>query len=173
MLSRLESQVRTNGRYGRLITVRILQALTEAALNIHDSARHRLAQAIQLAAPEGHVRRFLDEGPQVAQLLPYVRSEALVFVDELLQAFSNFGNYNAGVNQLAVIPSNRLIYEPLTEQELKVLHLLAEGLSNESVAQRLVITRGTVKWHIHNIYIKLGVSNRLQGIVKGRELGLL
>lgn len=63
--------------------------------------------------------------------------------------------------------------ESLTSREQEILHLIAQGLSNREIAQRLYLSRGTVKAHSHNIYSKLGVSNRTQGLLKAQELGLL
>jgi LuxR family maltose regulon positive regulatory protein len=54
-----------------------------------------------------------------------------------------------------------------------VLELLAQGLSNREIAERLFITVGTVKTHVHNIYGKLGVRGRTQAAARARELGLL
>jgi LuxR family maltose regulon positive regulatory protein len=61
--------------------------------------------------------------------------------------------------------------EPLTEQELRVLDLIVEGNTNREIADELVISVGTAKWHVHNILQKLGVSNRSQAIARARELG--
>ena len=63
--------------------------------------------------------------------------------------------------------------EPLTEQELKVLHLLAEGLSYKDIAEQLVISLSTARWHVHNVYAKLATGNRTQAIKRAQELGLL
>jgi LuxR family maltose regulon positive regulatory protein len=63
--------------------------------------------------------------------------------------------------------------EPLTERELEVLQLVAEGLSNKEIAQRLSISLRTVKWHTSNIYGKLGVKNRTQAVAKARSLAVL
>ncbi len=65
------------------------------------------------------------------------------------------------------------LIEPLSERELEVLHLIADGLSNAEIAARLVIAQGTVKRHINNIYGKLGVGSRTQAVARSRELGLL
>lgn len=63
--------------------------------------------------------------------------------------------------------------EPLTEQEIVVLSLLAEGLSYQDIAERLVVTHSTTKWHVLNIYGKLGVHNRTHALTRAQELGLL
>ena len=54
-----------------------------------------------------------------------------------------------------------------------MLRLLNEGLSNQDIAQRLVITHGTAKWHVHNLYAKLGVSGRTKAVARARALNLL
>jgi LuxR family maltose regulon positive regulatory protein len=56
-------------------------------------------------------------------------------------------------------------------REVEVLHLVCEGLSNQEIAARLVLSVGTVKTHVHNIFGKLGVSNRPQAIAKAGHLG--
>jgi LuxR family maltose regulon positive regulatory protein len=61
----------------------------------------------------------------------------------------------------------------LSERELEVLQLIAEGLTNQEVASRLVLTLNTVKAHTRNIYGKLGVNRRTQAVATARSLGLL
>ena len=70
-------------------------------------------------------------------------------------------------------PAQAQLPEPLTEQELKILALIVGGKTNQQIADELVITLGTVKWHVHNILQKLGVNNRTQATIRARELGLL
>jgi len=65
------------------------------------------------------------------------------------------------------------LVEPLTDRELEVLLLLAEGLTNPEIAQRLFISLPTVKSHTSNIYGKLGVHNRKQAVATARTLGIL
>ncbi len=66
-----------------------------------------------------------------------------------------------------------LLAEPLSDRELEVLGLLAAGLTNQEIADQLLIALGTAKRHTINIYGKLGVSNRTQAVAKARELNLL
>lgn len=65
------------------------------------------------------------------------------------------------------------LIESLSERELEVLGLIAAGLKNREIAQRLYITTGTVKRHTNHIYGKLGVHSRTAAVARGRELGLL
>jgi LuxR family transcriptional regulator, maltose regulon positive regulatory protein len=75
-------------------------------------------------------------------------------------------------NHLSPTPAATLI-DPLTERELEVLPLLAQGLTNRQIADRLTVVLGTVKAHNNSIYSKLGVSNRVQALTRARELGLI
>jgi LuxR family maltose regulon positive regulatory protein len=63
--------------------------------------------------------------------------------------------------------------ETLSQREMEVLLLLAEGASNEEIAETLVLTTGTVKWHLHNIFGKLESKNRIQAVKQARALGFL
>jgi len=63
--------------------------------------------------------------------------------------------------------------EPLTDRELQVLRLVAEGCSNQEIAERLFLSLPTVKWHTGNIYGKLAVKNRMQAVARARALAIL
>ncbi len=65
------------------------------------------------------------------------------------------------------------LIEPLSAREIEVLHLLAEGLTNREIAQRLYLSPNTVRVHTSHIYGKLGVHNRTQAVAKARSLGVL
>jgi LuxR family maltose regulon positive regulatory protein len=65
------------------------------------------------------------------------------------------------------------LLDPLTERELEILQLLADGHTNQEIAERLILVLGTVKAHNHNIFSKLGVRNRVQAISRARELRLI
>jgi len=76
-------------------------------------------------------------------------------------------------NPSVVNGNQNLLIDPLTERELEILALFAEGLSNQEIADKLIISLGTVKAHSSNIYRKLDVRNRAQAVIKARELNLL
>ena len=65
------------------------------------------------------------------------------------------------------------VLDPLSWREHEVLRLLATGRKNREIADELVVVTGTVKAHINTIYQKLGVSSRVQAVVRARTLGLL
>jgi len=70
-------------------------------------------------------------------------------------------------------PPDAGLPEPLSEREQEVLRLLAQGLSNREIAQRLFLAEGTVKNYVTAILGKLGVRDRTQAALRARELGLL
>jgi len=71
------------------------------------------------------------------------------------------------------VPPKQILVEPLSERELEILRLIANGDSNKEIANALVIAEGTVKNHITNILGKLGVAGRMQAVNKARELGII
>jgi LuxR family maltose regulon positive regulatory protein len=164
-LARLERFMIEGGLYRRLLSVHIHQALVAERMGDHPLACDYLTRALRIAAPGGYYRAFLDEDPQVLALIADVRDVAPAFVDQLL-AYARGG-------RPAYDPSAQPLIEPLSERELEVLALIASGLSNREIADRLYIAVGTVKRHINHIYGKLGVGTRIQAVVKARELQLL
>lgn len=66
-----------------------------------------------------------------------------------------------------------VVRQPLTERELEVLCLIAEGFSTREVAQQLFLSTGTIRWYLNQIYSKLAVHSRIQAITRARNLKLL
>jgi LuxR family maltose regulon positive regulatory protein len=166
LLANCERFAQDGGRQRSLITVRILQAVLAQAARRREEALRYLEEAVRLAAPEGYRRAFLDDGRPVLGLLPSVRHAAPQFVDALLAGAGMEGRPPTGA------PAQPLA-EPLSVRELEVLGLVVAGLTNREIAERLFITVGTVKTHVHHIYGKLGVSDRAKAIARTRELDLI
>ncbi len=93
-------------------------------------------------------------------------------VDEGLRLASSLSDTKLVVSPLLNASKSNL-EEPLNERELQVLHLIASGFSNHEIADQLTIALGTVKWHINNLFGKLGVHSRTQAIVRAKELDLV
>jgi ATP/maltotriose-dependent transcriptional regulator MalT len=70
-------------------------------------------------------------------------------------------------------PSNLVIPALMTERELEILALIADGFSNSEIAEQIILSTGTVKWYVHQILGKLDVTNRTQAVARARTLGLL
>jgi DNA-binding NarL/FixJ family response regulator len=79
----------------------------------------------------------------------------------------------AGMTAQRVTGAGERLAEPLTERELEVLGLVAQGASNQEIAQQLVVSLATVKTHINHIFGKLGAESRVQVVARARALGLL
>lgn len=156
-LAELEAVVQQTGRQLVQITIWLLRA---QAFFMQDTGKVALATAVRLAAPENYRRLFLDEGEIIAVLLPAVRDAAPAFVDAVLADF--------GIGSVV-----QPLLEPLSERELEVLRLVADGRSNQEIAARLFVTVGTVKKHLNNIYGKLGVARRTEAVAQARDLNLL
>ena len=65
------------------------------------------------------------------------------------------------------------LMDPISERELEVLHLIAVGLSNSEIAEKLFISLNTVETHLKNINSKLDVNSRTRAVARAKELGLL
>src|SRR5829696_7451568 len=180
LLERLDALAASQGRTGSLIQIRALRALALQAADEHQGALTLLAETLALAAPEGHVRIFADEGPPMAALL-----RSLLGTRRRARAAAGAG---AGTEHLhrviqafqpATAPSAstarpvRGLIEPLTDRELEVLRLLAAGRRNRDIAAELVVTLETVKKHTSHIFAKLDAANRTQAVAYARRLGLL
>jgi LuxR family maltose regulon positive regulatory protein len=164
-LARQARFLQKRGLHRQLITVHILQALAAERSGKRRAARKFLVRALGIAAPEDYFRAFLDEDEWVIALLPDVRHVAPPFVDQLLE--------HAGVSRPRWDTVSQPLVKPLSERELEVLDLIAAGLSNSEIAERLFIAVGTVKRHINNIYSKLDVHSRTRAIAKATALRLL
>lgn len=165
ILVSLERFAQERGLHRWLITIYILQALTAERSGEHRQSLALLALAVGLAAPEDYYQAFLDEDVQIISLLPDVRHVAPEFVARLLAFAPGFDPKQAIAGQPLV--------ELLSEREVEVLGLIAAGLSNREIAERLFIAVGTVKRHANNIYGKLDVRNRTEAAAKARELEVL
>jgi LuxR family transcriptional regulator, maltose regulon positive regulatory protein len=170
LLARLAPAAAAGGRTGRLIEILALQAL---ALRQHDPERAlgSLEHALVLAEPAGYVRTFLDEGRPMAELLRQLTGRsgpAQAYAVRLLAALA--GGPGSGP---AAAGGPEALLEPLTDRELEVMRLLTAGLSNQEMAGRLMVSVGTVKTHVHNIYGKLGAAGRVRAIARARELRLI
>jgi LuxR family maltose regulon positive regulatory protein len=177
ILAQLLPAVEAHGWMRYLIEGLMLQALVDQGQGDLPAALIALQRALMLAQPDGYVRIFVDEGAPMAALLRAelggLRPESLLrgYIERLLNAF----DYpRARDPQLSVLsPQFSTLVEPLSERELEVLRLIADGHSNQAIADRLVVAVSTIKKHVNNIYGKLGVQSRTQALLRARELTLL
>ncbi|MBN1249834.1 MAG: hypothetical protein JXC32_19385, partial [Anaerolineae bacterium] len=171
LLASLEPGVVQRRRMRRALEVWVLQALALQQLGRGEAALAPLARALAFGESEGFVRVFVDEGPPLARLLNACieRGIAPAYAARLLTRFAGGGS----PGHRRPVPSRDDLVEPLSDRELEVLALIAEGLTNGEIARKLVLALSTVKGHTSNIYGKLGVSTRTQAVARARVLGLL
>jgi len=170
LLARLHHAAEASGRMKQVIETLILQALTLQAQDDIPQAMIALENALSLAEAEGYIRTFVDEGKPMAELLGRMKDEGgrlKGYISDLLAAFKEKDDFH---------PSSLILHplvEPLSEREIELLSLIADGLSNREIARKLIIAVGTVKAHTASIYGKLDVHSRTQAVARARELGLL
>ena len=167
LLEHLLAQAEAFGQMGRVLDLLLLQSLALGDQGDTPRALAVLMRALTLGEAEAYVRVFLDEDEPMAGLLRQAGSHGMApkYVAKLLSKFPK------GVG--AASATRQPLIEPLTERELQVLRLLAEGLNNQAMANRLVVALGTVKTHTASLYRKLDVTSRTQAVARATELGLL
>jgi LuxR family maltose regulon positive regulatory protein len=173
LLQRLLEATETGGRTSRAIDILMLQALAFQAGGDTVRAMTTLERALILAEPVGFIRIFVDGGPPMARLLyeAVARGVAPDYARRLLATFPVAEPEQTDPSKTQA-PKSELV-EPLSERELEVLQLVAEGLTNQEIASRLFLSLNTVKAHTRNIYGKLGVNSRTQAVARARALGIL
>ena len=162
----------TRGWADERLKAMILQALAEQTQGDKAAAMHTLAEALALAEPGGYIRAFIDEGQPMAQLVAQV-AERGIKPDYTARLLAAFAAQQPGRHDGAVAPAGRPLVEPLSTREMEVLRLIAEGLSNHEIGERLFLALDTVKGHNRRIFDKLGVQRRTEAAARARVLGLL
>jgi LuxR family maltose regulon positive regulatory protein len=173
LLERLLKAAEDGKRMGSVLEILMTQVLVYQAKGDTSQTFVSLERALTLAEPEGYVRTFVDEGDLMRSLLlDYRKSsekqprsighELTGYIDKLLSAFAQPKD---------ILQSN--LVEPLSQRELEVLRLIAQGLSNREISERLFLALSSVKGHNQMIFSKLQVQSRTEAVARARELGLL
>ena len=163
-LERLSAHITSEGRYQDLMLVLILKALAYARQGEREEALPVLEEALRLGEPANSLRPFVDEGRSMLELLKFALTRGLLpdYVRRLLALFTAEGQTSASEHDLL-----------LSEREQAVLRLLAAGRSNQQIAREFVVAISTIKTHLSNIYLKLGVHSRTQALARAKELHLI
>ena len=159
ILQLLSASLQKAGRVQMLLTALILESIVYDQLDNRELATVKMSTAVSLASAELYLRPFLNEGQVIQPILQLSRETNPTFVDQLLAEFG--------------VSGNEALVEPLSDRELEVLRLVAQGYSNRETAVKLVVTEGTIKKHLNNVYGKLGVKNRTQAINLAREYQII
>ncbi|MFA7278459.1 MAG: LuxR C-terminal-related transcriptional regulator [Sterolibacterium sp.] len=180
-VSRLKAELKraeVRRRFRQVLLARILLAAALDAGNERRAALRILRSAVAAAQEEGQIRPFLDEGPAVRSLLVALR--------ETENAQGNPGDGQASIaafldrllgpepqSKAQTVPAASAPLEALSARERKTLQLVAQGLSNQALADRLCVSETTVRFHLRNAFAKLGAKNRTQAVALARSHGVL
>ena len=151
---------------GRVIEILLLRALAVQETGDSEQALRAMTECLRLAAPEGYRRIFLDEGKPMLRLIAHWLAKTEngplgEYAAHLLSDFDgepNLVSAQQGKTAVPGIPDRRpgqQLVDPLSQRELEVLQLVAMGKTNQEIAQKLIISAGTVKAHTASIYRKL------------------
>jgi LuxR family maltose regulon positive regulatory protein len=186
VLEQARHSAETGKRMGSVIECLTLEALAAQAHGDGNVALASIGRALVLARQHQYTRVFIEEGAPMAQLFTTLRaairygraaledSPSPDYLRRLLQAFDQ--HIQPGKSRVAPPPvtgTTQPLFEPLSERELEVLTLIAAGKSNSDIARELIVSLGTVKKHLNNIFGKLDAHSRTQAVARARQLGVL
>ena len=140
-----------------------------------------LRQALSIAKSGGFIRTIIDGMVDDVILLgKFIDGQCLtddpllVFANQLMEIISAERGIGIPIPQVSQTESNLdMPMEPLSEREREILQMVANGLLNREVANSLSLTEGSVKWHLQQIYDKLGTRRRAQAVQRAKNLGLI
>ncbi len=165
----------TQNRLASQIEILITLSLAFQSKGEQANAITSLEQALKLAESEGYWRLFVDEGELIRLLILDLRSALESSArTEVQPLFGYVEKLLAGFSQPTQLqkPKTELI-DPLSERELEVLCLIAQGLSNQEITQKLFVALSTIKGHNLRIFAKLQAKSRTEAVARARKLGLL
>ncbi|MBI1298455.1 hypothetical protein GC175_26270 [bacterium] len=157
------------GWTSRVVEVAIHLALLHHAQDNTAAALAALEPALVHAAVQRSLRPLLDEGEPMRQLLQSAVARG-VHPERARQILEQFP---AAEQAATPPPTQSPLIEPLNDREEAILRLLAQKRSRQEIADDLILSINTVKWHINNLYAKLGVEKRNEAILRAGELGIL
>ncbi|MBD2847589.1 tetratricopeptide repeat protein [Paenibacillus sp. IB182496] len=174
MLGTLHDQARAKQWKNVELKLLILQALAFQALGNMERALQRLNEALVKAKTEGFVRLFVEEGKSMLDLLTAAAARRMQpeYTEFLL---THMQHEQKLLDFAAQGVTNRIapLVESLSERELEILNLIAQGCSNQEISERLFLALSTVKGYNRNIFDKLQVKRRTEAIARARELGII
>jgi LuxR family maltose regulon positive regulatory protein len=174
LLQRLIKNATAGDRVYMLIEMRLWRVLIFKLKADTAAALAELKSALVLAEPGGFIMMFVSKGKPVAELLEEILTGSKRNHDAAKAGFSlSYAQKIWSAFKAATPPKIEGLMDPISERELEVLHLIAAGLSNGEIAEKLFISLNTVKTHTKNINSKLDVNSRIKAVARAKELGLL
>jgi LuxR family maltose regulon positive regulatory protein len=191
LAERLRTSAEAGQRWGRVLELGVIQSLAFHARDEIERAVAALERVLTLAEPQNYQRLLLDEGEVMQWLIADFRlriegqsqsvdRRIIEYADRLLASFPRVATPPSPIGHpRSTTPAQRpganvsQLVEPLSQRELEVLRCMADSLTNQEIADKLVLSLNTIKTHVKNIHSKLDVRNRTQATARARQLGLL
>lgn len=185
LLGDLLANARRHGRKTWIIKLLCLRAMLQVKRGSREEARRSMDEALEIGADGGHRRVFADEGVVVAQLIQEIAdrrmqlqgsdagSVPLEYVMQVLHACGERPSQPFREQPVAEEAFDLIRNDAFSEREIQILKLVESGMGNRDMASKLFLSEATVKWHLQNVYTKLGVNKRTSAIARARELSLL
>lgn len=179
-------QAQRDDHRAQMARLLVLKAVNQHRTQEGAQALRTLDEALDLAARCGLVRSVIDGDPVVLDMIEAIRASRAqrgsrqvegqgqasdAYLERLLAAGGRLASGSAP--RAADEGADAGLTERLTERELRILRLLKSGLGNRELAQSLFVSEATVKWHLHNIFAKLGVKNRTSALARAQQRSLL
>lgn len=171
LIQSLLEEAEASGLTGNRLELLAQLAVTQERRGERNRALETLKEALGIGEPEGFIRLFLDAGSSILSLLRELKCTGYMtdYINEILRVEE--APSRPTPEATVKIGSSVGLMEPLSEREMEVLQLIAQGCSNQDIAQKLIVAVSTVKTHINNIYGKLGVRTRTQALARVGEIG--
>jgi LuxR family maltose regulon positive regulatory protein len=174
LLQRLIVTAKDGGHVYMLIEIKLCRLSIFMLKAETTSAIAELQSALALAESGGLIMIFVSKGKPVADLLEEMVKIKKRYHTPIQAGFSlSYAKKILTVFKAATPPKIESLMDPISERELEVLQLIAAGLSNREIAEKLFISLNTVKTHTKSINSKLNVNNRTKAVARAKELGLL
>jgi len=184
-LAQLDTQITlalAQSRHRRVLKLRFLESIARHKNGDQRGALRVLGDALRIACTEGFMRLILDEGPVLGNLIRQFNTSNAnndlelsnpIFAEYMQRLTEAFGP--PPLSELDADKAHAKVnsIDPLTQKEIRVLLLLAEGYSNNAIAERLFISDSTVRTHLRNINAKLNAQSRTQAVAIARNLCLI
>ncbi|MBA4386229.1 MAG: hypothetical protein C0410_15955, partial [Anaerolinea sp.] len=174
MLERMLKAAEIQNRMGSVLEILLILFLSYQAQGDHLQATKTLNHALSIAEPQGYIRLFVNEGEPLRLHLEMLSKDRNHLQKKYLARLLSASKQIDGIVSKSKTDTQQAgLIEPLTERELEILRLVAQGLSNSEISQRLFLALSTIKGHNLRIFDKLQAQNRTEAVASARDLGLL
>lgn len=175
LLASVYQEMEAKGWHDERLKIMVLQSIARYMHGEKERAIKILIDALILAEPGGFIRLFVDEDPLIAELLQEAVMQGTMqdYINKLLHTLKIENQNRIDQTSQSSPPGYQSPVDPLSQRELEILELIAQGLSNSEIGERLFLALDTVKGHNRNIFSKLQVKRRTAAVARARELGLI